>query len=145
VPGSWRPGNIRDMHQAEQINVLLQFGDEVALGYLLVEKIVEQLDAGMACLPHHLEAFGNGSEKVFRVFFGVDGLQQDLDALRRSKISDAFQALHAIGVHLFVGQARNAVAGKQNEARRLKFGKMGSSARTSPSKASRCTGSQRLA
>src|SRR5271157_3726880 len=77
----------------------------------------------MACLPHNLEAFGNGSEKVFWVFFGVDGLKQYLDALRRCKISDAFQALHAIGVHLLVGQSGNAVAGKKDEARAFEFPK----------------------
>src|SRR5271157_172440 len=75
----------------------------------------------MACLPHNLKAFGNGSEKVFWVFFGVDGLKQYLDALRGGEISNAFQAFHTVGVHLLVGQARNAVTGKKDEARALEF------------------------
>lgn len=74
-------GNIGDMNQADDVYVLLELLDQVALGDLFVEKIVEELHLGVVDGANDLDRFRCGLQEVVRILFRIDALKQKAHGL----------------------------------------------------------------
>src|SRR6185437_14340401 len=73
--------NIGDVHQPGVVNILFELLNEIALGDLLVEEIVQQLNLRMIHGTNYFEALGDGREVILGILFGIDVFEQQTDGL----------------------------------------------------------------
>ena len=79
--GFMTAGDVGDVHEPDDVNVLLQFLDEVALGNLFVKEVVEKSHVRGSDFAHDVEPFRDRRQKIFRIFLWVDILKEQLDIL----------------------------------------------------------------
>src|SRR5205085_5935738 len=113
--GMMPAGNVGNVDKADEIDVFLELFDEVAFGNLLVEKIVEKFDVGIADGADDVQTFGGAGKKIFGIFFGVDVFDEQLDIVFGGDIGAALESLDAAGVHVSLGEPGDFVANLHDE------------------------------
>src|SRR5580700_157423 len=79
--------NVRDMDESETREAFLKLFDEISGGNLLVVEVVEQAHLRVSSLLNNLKGFGDLSQEILRVFFGIDGLQQQAHRLAVDRLT----------------------------------------------------------
>src|SRR5260370_21601020 len=97
--GLMAAGDVGDVNQSYVFDVLFQFFDEITLGNLFVEKIVEELHLGMSDRFYDLESTADRGKEVVRIFFRINVLEQQayrlaFDALPFEPLTPRFHPSH---------------------------------------------------
>ena len=109
-------GNVSDVHKANEADVFLELGDEVASGNLLVEKIVEELDVRIANGADNLKAFGRSCKKILGILLGVDVFDEQLDVVFAGNFSATLERFDAVRAHFNRRETNDFVSGLHNKA-----------------------------
>src|ERR1700730_5555521 len=80
-----------------------------------MKKIVQKLNVRSTCRTHDFETFGDGSEKIFGILFGVDIFKKNSDIFGTGDLSSALQTLYAIVMQLLVTLPGDLIAGQNNQ------------------------------
>ncbi len=104
-------GDVGDVDEAYEIDVVLELFEEVSGLSLLVVDVVEDLEAGASDLAADVEGLGDAGEVDGGVFEGVDGLDDDIFVGALGEGKDALEVVDAdLG-----GGALEALAGGEEE------------------------------
>src|SRR5690348_16437630 len=74
------PWNVSNMDGCDQINILLQAGDQVSFRNLRMVTVIQEADIRPVYLLDNSEPFLCGPQIVLRVLFQIDVLEQQFDA-----------------------------------------------------------------
>src|SRR5450432_4012233 len=102
--------DVGNVDNADDVEVLVELGEEIAFSNLVVEKIVEKLKVGSADGTYDFETFEDGGQEIFWIFQRVDIFEKDTDFFCGGEFGGALQRFHAGVMHLLVAEAGNFVA-----------------------------------
>src|ERR1700722_7884853 len=84
-------------------------------------KVVEKLYPGMIDRANDFKSFGDGSEEIFGIFFGVDVLEKQGDVGFGGEIRAVAERVHAGLMGYFPGDALDAISTQDDERGALQF------------------------
>ncbi len=115
-------GDVGDMDEADDVDVLVEFLDEIAFGDLLVEDVVEKLHLRVVDGADDVNGFGGRWQEVVGVLFEIDAFEKQAHGLAVDlfAFNERSGALEAFDAALMLGLARetgNDVAGEDDHRR----------------------------
>src|SRR5205809_7435070 len=109
------------MYQTDQINVLLQFLNQIPLCNLLMVEVVQKLHVGMVNFANDLKSLRYRGQIVLRIFFLIDILEQQCGFLFCRQVCPALERLNACLMMRIVGESLDTIAREHDDCAALKL------------------------
>lgn len=99
-------GNIRDVDQADPVDIFFEFFDQVPAGALLMIEVVQHLDVGAVDRAHDLKSVLHRRQEDRRIFDQVDRLDDNIDPVFGGHVGGSLQVVDSgrelrLWVHTF--------------------------------------------